>query len=408
MYKQLLIIAVILVSSISEISSQTIEDGDWVGVIIHRSGRYMNSVYEVQNTNQGVEITMKVKTYGSFKFKDIRVTSDSLLFVWTPSFDLPCTMARLPDGVYHGVCKDPWGGFGGAIMAPPGTNTDSLKLDEATFRSIAGIDPDHTETETWLLGESYPVGRSIELEGLMINYVDVGQSETTIVLIAGLGDNLTTWESLHQRLASKFRVIAYDRPGLGLSQKSNTPPSPEQMANQLRRLLQSIGAPPPYLLVAHAGASFIARQYIDQYPGEVEGLLLIDPHHEGQSTVWKVFDEDAWQIYWTRMKRFQSTLSGASGLEFQMYASIIDQQMTIRMSDAPSIPTEVLTARRVNEESVWIGDSKEGRDMWEDFHASWVAQMPRGTHKILDYGSYIHQENPEAIEESVESLLSGR
>jgi len=406
MYRQALILAVISVSFISEICSQTIEDGDWVGVIIHRSGRYMNSVYEVLNTEEGIEISMQVTEYGPFEFRDIRVTPDSLSFVWTPSFDLPCTLARLPDRVYHGVCKDPWGGFGGVVMAPPGTDTDTLKLDEATFMSIAGINPDDLETEIWMLGDSYPVGRSVELNGLNINYVDAGDREMTVVLIAGFGDNLTTWESLHQRLASQFRVIAYDRPGLGLSQKSDTPPTVELMASQLNDLLQSAGVTSPFFIVAHAGASFIARQYIDQYPQKVEGLVLVDPYHEQQSSVWKTLDENAWMLYWTRIKGFQSALPGASGQEFQMYASIIDQQTQIHFSDVPPVPTVLLTSGRVNEESSWIGNSRKGRNVWAEFHASWASRMPRGSHKVLEYNSYIHQQSPEAIEEALEDLLS--
>ncbi|MCY4172150.1 MAG: alpha/beta hydrolase [Bacteroidetes bacterium] len=395
-----------MVSSISEICSQTIEDGDWVGKIIHMTGRYMNAVYDVQNTNEGVEISLKVSGYGSFEFRDIRVTPDSLFFVWTPSFDLPCTLARLPDGVYHGVCEDPWGGFGAAIMAPPGSDIDALELHEPTFMSIAGINPDDLEPEIVSLGESYPVGNRVEVNGLTINYVEAGDQQKTVVLIAGIGDNLTSWELLHQRLASQFRVIAYDRPGLGVSQKSDMPRALSQMANQLNRLLHSAGVPPPYILIAHAGASLIARQYTDQYPEEVEGLVFIDPHHEQQAGVWESFDEEAWTSYWTRLKRFQSALSGGSGLEFQMYASLIDQETEASLSDAPSVPTVVLTAGRVNENSSWVGHSKEGRKAWAEFHASWVDRMPNGTHKILDYSSYIHHESPESILEVIQSLFT--
>lgn len=408
MWKKVLLIVVIMANPMTEIYAQVIEDGDWVGRIIHRTGRYMDSVYKVRNSEDGLKITLEVENYGPFEFRDIRVTSDSLSFVWTPSFDLPCTLVRLPDGIYHGVCNDPWGGFGGVIMAPPGSDADHIIIDEATVTNMTGVDLDASEPAPWLLGDSYPLGQTAKIDGTEMNYVDAGSGPVTIVLISGIGDDLTSWELLHQNLASSFRVIAYDRPGLGLSTELTESPSLEQMTNQLYQLLQSADAAPPYLLVTHAAGSWIARQFIDVYEDDIGGVVFIDPHYDGQATMWQAFDADAWESYWNRLKRFQSTLPGGTGLEFNMYASIIDEQTKSEITAVPSVPTVVLTAGRASDSPIWIGDSPEGRKMWGEFHTSWVNQMPMGTHQVLEYGSYIHQESPESIEQAIIDLLSSQ
>ncbi len=411
MWKQVLLIAAIAVSSSFGAQSQIIQDGDWVGQIIHRNGQIMDVTYKVQNGEDGLQITLDVEEYGPFQFRDIRVTADSLFFVWEPSFELPCTLARLPDGVYHGVCADPWGGYGGAIMAPPGSDRDALTLDETTFRRISGLEDledTDSESEEWRLGEAYPKGGTVMLNDLGVNYIDAGTGPMAVVLIAGLGDNLTTWEVLQQSLARNLRTIAYDRPGLGLSKASPMPRTLDQMASELRDLLQSINAPAPYLLVAHAEGAFIARRFVDLYTEQVRGLLLIDPDHEKQAEIWKGLDAEAWQSYWSRAKRFQSMLPGGTGQEFKIYAEMIDEEVDPGLSSAPSVPTVILTAGRVSDPASWIGESPEGRRAWSRFHASWVEKMPMGTHMILDYGSYIHQEQPDRVEEVIHTMLSGK
>ncbi len=408
MWKQVLLIAAIAVSSSFGAQSQIIQDGDWVGRIIHRNGQVMDVTYKVQNGEDGLQVTLDVEEYGPFQFRDIRVTADSLFFVWEPSFELPCTLVRLPDGVYHGVCADPWGGYGGAIMAPPGSDRDALTLDEITFRRISGLEDTDSEPEEWRLGEAYPKGGTVVLNDLDVNYIDAGTGPMAVVLIAGLGDNLTTWEVLQQSLARDFRTIAYDRPGLGLSKTSPMPRTLDQMASELRDLLQSINAPAPYLFVAHAEGAFIARRFVDLYTERVRGLVLIDPDHEKQAEIWKGLDAEAWQSYWSRVKRFQSVLPGGTGQEFKIYAEMIDEEVDPGLSSAPSVPTVILTAGRVSDPASWIGESPEGRRAWSRFHASWVEKMPMGTHMILDYGSYIHQEQPDKVEEVIHTMLSGK
>ncbi|MCY4158961.1 MAG: alpha/beta hydrolase [Bacteroidetes bacterium] len=408
MKKQVLLIVLLVASSALGVRSQTIQDGDWIGKIIHRSGYYMDVIYEVRNSKGSLQITLQVEQYGPFEFKNIRITADSLYFVWTPAFDLPCTLARLPDGVYHGVCKDPWGGFGGAIMAPPGSDRDLLRLDEETFLSIAGVNPDDSTPKEWLLGELYPKGSTVELDGGAVNYVDVGNSPVTVILMSGLGDNLSSWESLQQHLASDFRVIAYDRPGLGLSEGSESSRTPERMAKELKHLLQNIDVSPPYLLVAHAEASWAARQYADLYAEEVQGLVLIHPHHEHQAELWETLDSESWNSYWTRVKRFQSMLPGAISQEFNVYAGIIDGEDVLDLSKVPPVPTFVLSAGRASEAPRWIGDSEEGRQAWSEFHASWVEEMPQGQHMIIESSPYIHQEQPERVAEVIQNMISAK
>ncbi len=406
MWKQVPLIVVISASIVFGVRSQTIQEGEWFGAIMHSNGAYMNVNYKVRSIGDSLQIAIEAGSRGSFHFRKIRVTSDTLFFVWDDPFNLSCMLSFLPDGVYQGVCQNPLGDIGGIIMVPPGTDRKTLTLDQSIFRSIAGMDYADSETEEWLLGESYPKGRMIELDGTAINYVDAGDGPAAVVLIAGLGENLSSWELLQQRLARNFRVIAYDRPGLGLSEESALPRTPLQMAMELHGLLERIDAPFPCLLVAHAEGSLIVRQFADMYAEKVRGLVLIHPHHEEQGKLWETLDAEAWHSYWSRMKNFQSALPGGMGQEFGVYASIIDGELDAELSETPSVPTVVLTASRTSEFPTWLADSRKGQRAWREFHASWVENMPSGTHMVLESGHLIHQEYPGRVEEVIHALLS--
>lgn len=406
MWKRAVLTAVILANTGIGARSQSMQEGDWVGQIIHLTGRYMDAVYKVRNTDDGLQIMLEVENFGPFEFNDIQVTPDSLSFVWEPSFELQCTLARLPDNVYHGVCKDPWGGFGGIVMAPPGSDADELTLDEMTFKSIAGIDDADSEEKASIFGPMYPVGQSAQLSSGAVNYVDAGSGSVAVILIAGLGDNLTSWEMLHRRLARETRVISYDRPGLGFSEETSIPRTPEQMATELYALLRSANVPSPYLIVAHAESAFTARRFVDLYGENVHGLVLIDPHHEDQAALWESKDAQGWQSYWTQVKKFQMMFPGGTGQEFETYAAIIDGEGVPGLGPAPQVPTVVLTAGRVSESPRWIGETREGRAAWNDFHADWVRGMPTGSRVVqLQSGSYIQNEKPDEVEEIIRAML---
>lgn len=379
------------------------KEGEWVGRIIHLTGRYMDTVNNVRYENGTLRITMRVNNYGPFEFEQIRITQDSLSFVWQPSFELRCTMSLLPDGIYQGACMDPWGGFGGIVLGPPGTDVDAVELHDQTIESIAGWTPPPAEEPD--LSPDYPKGATAVVDGRHVNYVTAGQGSVTVVLEAGLGDNLASWETLHKRLARSMRVIAYDRAGLGLSNPSNLPRTPEQMATELRGLLRESDTEGPYVLVAHAESAFIARRFANLYEEEVLALVLIDPHHEGQAAVWKALSDASWSAFWDRKKTFFSRLPGATANEHAAYASIIENEGFPGLEGVPVVPTYVLTSGRAKADASWIGESVLGRNAWEDMHAAWVALMPEGHHLVFAASaSYIHHEDPDSVARLIESL----
>ena len=53
-----------------------------------------------------------------------------------------------------------------------------------------------------------------------------------------------------------------------------------EVIDELRALLHVAEVPAPYLMVGHSLGGLYARHYAQRYPGEVSGLVLLDPAHE--------------------------------------------------------------------------------------------------------------------------------
>jgi pimeloyl-ACP methyl ester carboxylesterase len=122
--------------------------------------------------------------------------------------------------------------------------------------------------------------QKIDVGGLKLRAQIEGQAregEPAVVLVGGLGDGLETWNLVQPAVAQFARVVTYDRAGLGQSDPDNAPATPQREATQLHTLLQNAGIKPPYVLVGHSIGGAYVRMFAGLYPGEVGGLVFVDP-----------------------------------------------------------------------------------------------------------------------------------
>src|SRR6185436_18751772 len=73
-----------------------------------------------------------------------------------------------------------------------------------------------------------------------------------VVFESGGSAPLETWDSILPAVATFAPLVAYDRTGTGESPWDSLPPTPDRIVTRLRRLLATLGAAPPYLLVGHS------------------------------------------------------------------------------------------------------------------------------------------------------------
>jgi pimeloyl-ACP methyl ester carboxylesterase len=127
-----------------------------------------------------------------------------------------------------------------------------------------------------------PPGTLVDVGGYRLHLHCVG-SGSTVVLEAGGGASSAVWRRVQGELASFARVCAYDRAGIGWSDPSSRPPTPTNISEDLRHLLERDGLAGPYVLVGHSLGGLYVQAFAFRYPDLVAGLVLVDSPHPDQA-----------------------------------------------------------------------------------------------------------------------------
>ncbi len=122
-----------------------------------------------------------------------------------------------------------------------------------------------------------PDGQFANIGGHKLHYLKQGEIGPTVVFETALDPTgHLQWHNLQNEISKFATTISYDRAGILWSERGDNPKSGEKMAEELHLLLEKINAPKPYILVGHSLGGMLIRFYMDQYPKEVAGIILID------------------------------------------------------------------------------------------------------------------------------------
>jgi pimeloyl-ACP methyl ester carboxylesterase len=122
-----------------------------------------------------------------------------------------------------------------------------------------------------------PPGRFVNLGTHRLHLLEKGAGSPTIVLEAGLMSTVLSWSEIQRTLAQSYRVVSYDRAGLGWSDLGPMPRSAERMVEELHALLERAGIPAPYVLVGHSFGGLTMPLFAARYPEQTAGVVLVDP-----------------------------------------------------------------------------------------------------------------------------------
>jgi pimeloyl-ACP methyl ester carboxylesterase len=127
-----------------------------------------------------------------------------------------------------------------------------------------------------------PDSKFIEVNDVTVHYKEMGEGETAFILLHGFGGSVYSWREVVDDFSQVGRVIAYDRPAFGLTER----PMPEDWDENpygmkanielLRGLMDALGVEKAVLVGNSAGGG-VAVAFGLEYPGRVESLILVDP-----------------------------------------------------------------------------------------------------------------------------------
>jgi pimeloyl-ACP methyl ester carboxylesterase len=122
------------------------------------------------------------------------------------------------------------------------------------------------------------VDRYLEIEKTKLHLIQGGTGRQTVVMLHGNAGDIQDFEyGLAELLSKSYRVIGFDRPGHGKSERPGSKAaSVEYQALMLHKTLQSLGVNNAILL-GHSWGASLALCYALKYPAETDGLVLLAP-----------------------------------------------------------------------------------------------------------------------------------
>ncbi|MEW6371270.1 MAG: alpha/beta hydrolase [Pseudomonadota bacterium] len=128
--------------------------------------------------------------------------------------------------------------------------------------------------------ENPPQGRFVVADGVRLHYLERG-SGPVVVLLHGNGVLARDFETsgVVAALSERYRVIAFDRPGYGYSERPRTTVwTPDAQARLLHHALQELKVDSA-IVVGHSWGTMVAMAMGLQVPDFVRGLVLLSGYY---------------------------------------------------------------------------------------------------------------------------------
>ena len=121
----------------------------------------------------------------------------------------------------------------------------------------------------------------ININGLDVHVKTYGEGHPAFILLHGFGANLFSWHEIMGPLSHYGKVIAFDRPGFGLTERplewqGQNPYSAEAQTSLVVGLMDYYGIQQAILIGNSAGGA-ISMQVALSNPERVKALILVDP-----------------------------------------------------------------------------------------------------------------------------------
>jgi pimeloyl-ACP methyl ester carboxylesterase len=125
-----------------------------------------------------------------------------------------------------------------------------------------------------------PVDGFVTVDGARLHYFELGTG-TPVVLLHGNGSMIADFVSsgITERAASRHRVIAFDRPGFGYSERPRGRRwGPSEQAKLFLRAFSLLGIEQP-IIVGHSWGTLVALALALEDPEKIAGLVLLSGYY---------------------------------------------------------------------------------------------------------------------------------
>ena len=104
-----------------------------------------------------------------------------------------------------------------------------------------------------------------------------GEGNPVVVIETWSGGPSFEWWQIQDELSKHCRVVTYDRAGYGWSEAGSLPRTSDQIATELKLMLEKSNITGPYILVGHSMGALFINHFARKYADNTAAVILIDP-----------------------------------------------------------------------------------------------------------------------------------
>lgn len=238
----------------------------------------------------------------------------------------------------------------------------------------------------------------VDIGGRSLQLRCTGTGSPTVILEAGLGGDLHSWDRVQPALAERTRVCSYDRPGTGGSEPAPGTRTTGQAVEDLHALLEAADVPSPYVLVGFSFGGLITQHYASTFPDEVSGLVLVESLHPREFAVA--------EKHLTRRQVEEDHASALDNIEDMDPFTSVDEIASA--GPLPAVPLVVVSAG-ILEPYPPGWDAELFNRLRDELQDDLAGSVPDGRRVIAEQSRHdVPQEQPEVIVEAVNSVLDAK
>ena len=270
-----------------------------------------------------------------------------------------------------------------------------------------------------------------------------GSGSPSVVFIPAAGMVGLDYLNIHHEISQYATSVIYDRAGTGWSDHVKLPRSALDVTDELRNVLHAAGVPAPYLFVGHSLGGIYAQRYAQRFPGEVAGMVLLEPPHEDflnntpkfkkrylfqqgftilralltyKNSFRMLFnqmfgtwpDEIRESLIKYHLKTLSKTVKERKNLNSELYKELR------KGGSLPDIPLIIFTGMGIDPFMTPITSKAFLRDTLYRFntikntvYTELANSVPRGEHRILENAGHttIHTDCPDEVVEAIRNLI---
>ncbi len=268
----------------------------------------------------------------------------------------------------------------------------------------------------------------VEVDGHTVRVQALGldnrtEGEPVVVFEAGAGTPLEIWTLVFPHLLETTPVITYDRAGLGQSDWDGETPSPRHVAQRLHRVLEEIGAGPPYVMVGFSWGGPLVRNFAGMYPEEVSGIVYVDPGPIVTQTVAENLapfeaigaGKEGSETLLNQIEGVTENAPPAVKAEFEVFRGLMERDVTDRdLLPVPDVPVAMILAGKYESPPPFLELPYDTRSHFEaDLRhkirmlSEWALESPAGTFVVSNASSHstLLFEEPELVVWAIQRVL---